>query len=295
MRVKAISFRYGLLLVLLAICSAAEGGEIPLGKADLVFVDERGNADKPMHVWTYRPATFTVDSPIVMVMHGKLRNAKDYREPWIPLAEKHHCLVVAPEFSEQYYPHSQGYNYGNIATRDGRPIEESKWAFTAVEHLFDHLLKSTGSRRASYYMFGHSAGSQFVHRMVFLKPSARIARAVAANAGSYTMPRDDIRYPFGLGGTKLTEASLAKAFGVPLVVLLGEEDTDPNDELLPRDRDAKTQGEHRFARGQTFFHAAQAAAKKLQTRFAWKLATVPGVGHDNALMAPAAAAALFGE
>lgn len=295
MHIKAIAFGLLLLLVLLGICGPAACGEIPAGKADFVFVDERGNADKPMHVWTYRPAAFTTDSPIVMVMHGKLRNAEDYREPWIPIAEKHHCLVVAPEFSEQYYPHSQGYNYGNIATRDGRPIEESKWAFTALEHLFDQILKNTGSQRTSYYMFGHSAGSQFVHRMVFLQPTARIAKAAAANAGSYTMPRADIKYPFGLGGTKLTDASLAKSFGVPLVVLLGEADTDPNDELLPRDRDARAQGEHRFARGQTFFHAAQAAAKKLQARFAWKLATVPGVGHDNALMAPAAAAALFGE
>jgi poly(3-hydroxybutyrate) depolymerase len=269
--------------------------EIPVGKSDFVFVDERGSADKPLRVWIYRPAAYTVDSPIVLVMHGKLRNAEDYRKPWIPLAEQQHCLVVAPEFSEQYYPNSHGYNYGNLNTKDGRPIEKSKWAFTALEHLFDHIRALTGTNRTTYHIFGHSAGSQFVHRMVFLLPEARIAKAVAANAGSYTMPQAGIKYPFGLGGTKLTEADLARPFQVPLVVLLGEADTDPNDELLPREPEAMAQGEHRFARGHTFFRAAQAAAARLKTPFKWTLATVPGVGHDNALMAPAAAKALFAD
>jgi hypothetical protein len=142
-------------------------------------------------------------------------------------------------------------------------------------------------------MFGHSAGSQFVHRMVLFKPGARIAKAVAANAGSYTMPTLDFRFPFGLAGTQTTEAHLARALRVPLVVLLGEKDTDPRDELLPREPEAMLQGEHRFVRGQTFYRAAQSVAERLKADWRWTLSTVPEVGHDNALMAPAAARVLF--
>jgi poly(3-hydroxybutyrate) depolymerase len=259
-----------------------------------MFADERGNSDKPIQVWTYRPKPFTADSPIVFVMHGKLRNGESYREPWVPLADKHGCLVVVPEFAEKYYPGLHVYNYGNLRTSDGQEIEEAKWTFSAVEHLFDHIRSETGSRRESYCIFGHSAGAQFVHRMVLFKPGARIAKAVAANAGSYTMPSQDVKFPFGLAGSRLAEANLDKGFRVPLVVLLGDQDTDPHDELLPREPEALAQGEHRFTRGQTFFRAAKAAAERSQSEWQWTLSTVPGVGHDNALMAPAAARALFG-
>jgi pimeloyl-ACP methyl ester carboxylesterase len=278
--------------ILLASSGLAAAG-VPEGKGQFVFTDQRGNPDKPLRVFTYRPASYTAESPIVFVMHGKLRNAEEYRQPWIPLADRYHCLVVSPEFSEQHYPDIFGYNYGNMRTPDDKPIEESKWSFSAVEHLFDHLRAETGSRRERYHIFGHSAGSQFVHRMLFYKPGARFAKAIAANAGSYTFPTAAITFPFGLGGTSQQEDGLGKVFGVPLVVLLGEKDTDPNDELLPREPEAMEQGPHRFARGKKFFAAAKAAAQALKTDFRWTLATVPGVDHDNAKMAPAAARALF--
>ena len=129
--------------------------------------------------------------------------------------------------------------------------------------------------------------------MILFKPGVRIAKAVAANAGSYTMPTTEVKFPFGLGTTHLNEPSLRGAFGVPLVVLLGEADIDPNDELLPREPEAMAQGSHRFARGKTFFAAAKSVAAGLKTDYRWTLSTVPGVGHDNALMAPAAAQELF--
>jgi poly(3-hydroxybutyrate) depolymerase len=272
--------------------SAACAG-VPEGKSDFVFIDQRGNPDKPLRVWIYRPAGFTAESPIVFVMHGKLRNAETYREPWIPLADQYHCLVVAPEFSEQHYPDVFGYNYGNMRTPDGQPIKESKWAFSAVEHLFDHIRAETRSRRERYHIFGHSAGSQFVHRMLFFKPKVRFEKAIAANAGSYTLPTAQIEFPFGLAGTDRHEANLRSVFRVPLVVLLGEADIDTNDELLPRQPEAMAQGPHRFARGQKFFADAREVASRQKTDFHWSLATVAGVGHDNALMAPAAARALF--
>jgi poly(3-hydroxybutyrate) depolymerase len=227
-------------------------------------------------------------------MHGKLRNGESYREPWLPLADQYGCLVVVPEFSEQHFPGLHAYNYGNLRTADDREIEESKWTFTAVEHLFDHVRAAAGSRRENYFIFGHSAGSQFVHRMVLFKPDARIAKAVAANAGSYTMPSTDVKFPFGLGSSKLAGKNLNHAFRVPLVVLLGDQDIDPNDELLPREPEAMAQGVHRYARGQTFFSAAKATAERSKADWQWTLGTVPGVGHDNALMAPAAARAMFG-
>ena len=53
------------------------------------------------------------------------------------------------------------------------------------------------------------------------------------------------------------------------------------------------QGRHRLARGRTFFDAGLRLAAILQLPFGWQFETVPGVGHSNRLIAPAAATILF--
>jgi predicted amidohydrolase YtcJ/poly(3-hydroxybutyrate) depolymerase len=293
----AAPFRRRLVSLLLLAASLVAAGPlhaaIPEGKGSFVFEDARGNADRPIQVWTYRPQGFRPESPIVFVMHGMLRNGETYREPWVPIADHHQCLVIVPEFSTKHYPGSRMYHFGNVRSSDGQPIDEAKWTFSAIEHLFDHVKQEAGSQRNSYYIFGHSAGSQFVHRMVLFKPGLRVAAAVTANAGSYTMPTFETEQPYGLGTSGVSEAQLRKAMALPLIVLLGEKDIDPNDKNLPRDAGARAQGEHRFERGQNFYKAGQAEAKRLQVELRWTLQTVPDVGHDNAKMAPAAAQALF--
>jgi poly(3-hydroxybutyrate) depolymerase len=266
---------------------------VPPGKSDFVFTDERGNADKPIRVWLFRPQRFTVDSPIVFVMHGTLRNGETYREPWVPLAEGPGALVVVPEFSAEHYGDSRTYQFGNMRARGGDPVEESKWTFAAIEHLFDHIRALTGSKSERYFLFGHSAGAQFVHRMVLFQSSPRIALAVTANAGSYTLPDFEERFPYGLKDSGMSEARLKAALGVPMLVLLGENDTDPDDKYLPKNAEAMAQGATRLARGHTFYRAAEAAGQRLGMPLKWTKEIVPGVGHDNVRMAPAAARAMF--
>lgn len=275
------------------ICTSPADAAIPEGKGGFVFTDARGNADRPIQVWTYRPKGYRKESPIVFVMHGTLRNGETYREPWVPLAEQHGWLIIVPEFSTKHYPGTRMYHFGNVRDAEGKPIEEAKWTFAAVEHLFDHVRTATGSTRGHYYLFGHSAGSQFVHRMLLWKPRARVALAVAANAGSYTVPSFTTEMPFGLQNSGVSEEQLRRAMSIPMVISLGEQDIDPNDKNLPREPGARQQGEHRFARGHHFVQGAQAEAKRLKTDLQWTLETVPNVGHDNAKMAPAAARAIL--
>ena len=52
-----------------------------------------------------------------------------------------------------------------------------------------------GNTSADYYLFGHSAGAQFVHRLLLMVPDGRYAALVAANAGWYTVPDKSIDYP----------------------------------------------------------------------------------------------------
>lgn len=296
----AFNFLYFLgLCVATALCVAAPAhaespSGIPPGKSDFVFTDERGNADKPVRVWLYRPQNFTPSSPIAFVMHGTLRNGETYREPWIPLAQPSGALIVVPEFSLEHYRDVRTYQFGNMRTSTGEPIDEAKWTFAAIEHLFDHLRELSGSRRERYLIFGHSAGAQFVHRMVLFQRNSRIELAVTANAGSYTLPAANVVFPFGLQESGLSDASLTTALETPLLVLLGDKDIDPNDKHLPKNAEAMAQGPHRLARGHHFFAAGQSAARRLGANLRWSKVVVPGVGHDNSKMAPVAAQAMFG-
>jgi alpha-beta hydrolase superfamily lysophospholipase len=227
-------------------------------------------------------------------MHGVKRNGKTYRDNWAPHSKKYGFLLLVPEFSAADYP-GEAYAQGNILDRTGKPVPREKWAFTAVERLFDHAKKLTGSRAEKYHLYGHSAGGQFVHRFVLFMPEARYARAVAANPGFYTFPTRDAAYPYGLKGTHLTRPVSPAVFGRDVVILLGEADTNREDADLRKTPEADAQGLVRFERGKNYFKTAKRAAEEAKAPFLWRQVTVPGVGHSDAKMSAAAAAELFGK
>ncbi len=153
---------------------------------------------------------------------------------------------------------------------------------------------ATGNRSERYSIYGHSAGAQFVHRYLYFMPEARVDRAVAANAGWWTLPDLKVDFPYGLRGSSINESGLKALLQRPLVVLLGTADTDPNHANLRRTPEAMAQGAYRFARGQYFYAAGQRQAKALGVPLAWKLETATGVGHVDKDMAPYAVDILFG-
>ncbi|WP_417316844.1 alpha/beta hydrolase [Emcibacter sp.] len=239
-------------------------------------------------VWYTLPENYNADTPIVIVMHGVKRDADRYLSEWTPLAREYGFILLVPEFSKQDFPGAAGYNLGNVFTKDGRKNPEEQWSFSALDPLFETMKKDLGSKREGYRLYGHSAGSQFVHRFLLYKPDAKIEMAISANAGWYTAPTEDEPYPYGLKDSGIDRDSLKPLFGRNVIILLGDKDTDPNHKSLRRTQEAMRQGPHRFARGHYFFEAARTMAKKLDVSFNWKLQTVPGAEHRNDQMAIAA-------
>jgi poly(3-hydroxybutyrate) depolymerase len=267
---------------------------LPTGTSSYVLADPRGG-NRSITVQFHRPAALTPRSRVLIVMHGRGRNGADYRNWWIPEAERYGALLAVPEFSERDYAHPEEYNYGAMFTREGELRPRGEWLFPVVDHVFEDVRRRAGVETNRYFLFGHSAGSQVVHRMVTFGWSERIERAVAANAGAYTLPRLDESFPFGLGGTGFGELELKQLLSRPMLVLLGEADNDPSHHQLPREPAAMRQGPHRFARGQHYFATARREAERLGVHFGWKLATVPGVAHSGELMAAPAARHLFAD
>lgn len=249
-----------------------------------------GWAGPPISVRLFVPEVATPETPIVFVMHGFSRDVERYFGDWSTLGEEHGFIVVVPYFSKEDFPGSNEYNLGHVFDSDtGERRPESKWTFSAIEPLFDTVVAMVGSEQASYTLFGHSAGSQFVHRFLYYKPDARVKRYIAANAGWYTMPDFETQYPYGLKGSDVEASWLASAFGKDFVVMLGREDKNRSDSDLRKTPEADLQGPNRFVRGLTYYEAVIKSGNEAGADLNWQLVIVEDAGHVNAEMARAAA------
>jgi pimeloyl-ACP methyl ester carboxylesterase len=261
-----------------------------------------------LSAYTHRSPLFDpATGQIVFIMHGANRNAEAYLDKWRSEVDTHNVLAIAPEFPKTLYPGSEAYQLGVGTSRTPYTgtYDASDWrapqdyTHSEIEHLFEAVRTELGNGSCRYSIYGHSAGGQFVHRLLTFRPDARVDTAVAANAGWYTLPSDgggsdqNFYMPYGLQGAPSDPARLEKLFAHDLVVLLGEDDTN-RDSYLRTLSEADAQGLNRLERGR-FYHAlGQQEAISQGLPFHWILDTVPNVGHSHSGMTPAAAAHIFG-
>ncbi|AZO79199.1 MULTISPECIES: alpha/beta hydrolase [unclassified Bosea (in: a-proteobacteria)] len=261
----------------------------PQGRSALPFVDAR-HPQRPLEVNFYRPARHGPDDEVVFVQHGMLRNGDDYRDFWIEAAEKHNLLIVAPTFGNEHYPKAEGYNNGLLVGEDGAIAPQDDWLYAVPARVLAALRKAGVTRRDKVKLFGHSAGGQFVHRLLATQAETPYEAAFAANSGWYTLPTLERRFPEGLDGLGLGEAELARWLAWPMVIFAGDQDIVTSDPNLPAQAEALAQGPMRYARAHFMLDFAKAEAARRGLPCSWSLITVPGIGHDGAAMSRAAAA-----
>ena len=260
--------------------SFASSGVAPEGKGEVSV----GEGDRTIQVFTYKPKGFS-NGPIFFVFHGAKRNADDYRDWSIVLAEKHHAMVAAPLFDqERFLAHL--YSWGGILTKDGKLRNEKGWSFPIATELIQDILKREGDPKRDHYLIGHSGGGQFLTRYVAIEPVAA-KRVVAANAGTYAFPRLDWDWGYGFGKLPKDlqkEDRFKKMVETPMTIYLGLEDTIPSGENFDASSEANRQGTARLQRGRNFFEYCQKLAKEKGWKFNWTKVEVPNVGHDANLM-----------
>ena len=267
--------------------------QTPVGSSSYVMTAYTTSDRRTIRVWTHRPEGWSPGDSVLFVMHGMGRNADDYLNAWTEIADRQGLLVVAPEFENRFSRYvTADYQEGNVRNVFGAMNPESEWAFTVIENIVDELNARNGWAISEYDMFGHSAGSQFIQRMVMMKPQARIRHAIAANAGTYTFPDENVPYPYGLQNMPF---SAAETYATELTILLGENDNTADQGFLEQTDRAMVQGDFRLDRGQNLFSAAQTDADARDLPFAWRVQIVPGVGHNYRAMSEAAAELLVSE
>ena len=270
-----------LLLIICSLSCCCYARIIGDNAGNFVFEYKVAGQVKKIPVYYFSPRELSPMSRIVFVLHGANRNGKAYRDEWQKYALRNNFIVLCPEFSKSEFPSSK-YNYGNIYDYDKKKYAERKdWTFNFIEGLFDFVKQDREMKAEAYCIFGHSAGAQFVHRMVLFMPEARFSLAIANGAGDYTEPVFDKVFYDGLKGTCVTEESLRKSFAKEMVILMGSKDL--MSKMMPKG--GQFHEYDRIWKARVFYQTAKAEALKRQATFKWLFKLVPNADHNNPLHA----------
>lgn len=258
---------------------------LPVGKSAINVQFENAS----LKLFTYKPNSFK-DGPMLMVFHGVLRNAEEYRDHAIPMGERFGALIVAPHFDDVAFP-KEKYQFGGILV-GGKAAPPEQRTGEYVNRIAKEIRTREGRADMPYSLIGHSGGGQFLVRLAaFVKTDAQ--RIVAANAGSHTFPNRHVDFPYGFGTlpAELHSDEVFKSYLTqPLTIYVGSKDIE-RDEYLDTRPLADAQGYNRFERGQNAFAAAKKLASEKNWPFKWKLVIANGVEHDHEKMFDHAACA----
>lgn len=263
------------------------------GRIAIPWADAACDLSRPLTLHGYRPASHRPDSPVVFVMHGMQRNGDDYRDFWIPAAEKHGLLIIAPTYGKAAWPEAEHYNNGLVLGDDGALRPRESWGYGIPRRVFEALRAAGVTTRDKVHFFGHSAGGQFGHRLMTTQAHDWLEQASIGNPGWYTLPSLEKPFPEGMGAVGLDEADLLALLAFPMTILAGDQDIETEGPSLPATPAALAQGPHRFARAHNYLAAGQAEAARRGLACNWKLVPVAGIGHDGRAMSAVAAALWF--
>ncbi|MFL2723764.1 MAG: hypothetical protein ACJ0F2_03385 [Gammaproteobacteria bacterium] len=243
--------------------------------------------EKPdIDIFYSSPKSINANTKLLFLMHGGSRAAEKYINDWISFSKDRNVVLVAPEFSKKYYPE---YAFLMMSKENGKSLnDESLYINNSLGLLFDFFKAKLKLSTSNYRLYGHSGGSQFVHRYLLLSNDTRIEKAAMANAGFYTFLDDEITYPFGTKKMKISDERIKWFYRLKGGVFLGSADNDSNHESLPRMRKARKQGKNRLERGKNFFEDLVKYGVDNNLPFRWRFQIVSNVGHSNIGMSMAA-------
>lgn len=229
-------------------------------------------------VYTFHPKGCASPS-ILMVFHGSSRAAKSYLKSSREIAQRGCFVVYAPLFDKKRFP-GWSYQRGGLV-RDGKLLPEDDWTVEMVGDLLEWAKKQEGKPNADVYLFGHSAGGQFLSRVAAYALPEDVDRIVIANPSTYVLPTVDEKVPYGYGGLSSEEQDKwMKAYlAAPITIFLGSDDVGSKE--LTMTKQAQEQGDNRLDRGRKTFAEAKKIAEDHGWPFNWKLVMADGIAHSG--------------
>lgn len=208
-------------------------------------------------------------TPLVLV-HGRSRSPGRMFRAFLPAAMAHGIPLIAPHFSRDGFP-----GYQSLAGVAG-PLAAQDALVAALRDAQDTL----GLATDSVDLMGFSGGAQFAHRFALRTPTS-VRRLVVAAAGWYTYLDPRHEFPRGTGATaELAAVDPRGLLGLPLLLLVGEHDTERDADLRTSGWLDRRQGPHRVERALRWMDHLETVARRhgLQSQAHFDL--LPATGHS---------------
>ena len=230
---------------------------------------------------------------ILFVHHGSSRST--YSSGSEKVADSEGFTVFSPIFPSSTYD-SDEYQRGGIVDSRGNVLPQDEWTVRLEEPMVEWA-RNQISGDENVYLFGFSAGAQYLSRVAAYDPPEGITRIILGSPSTWVLPSltEDAPYGFdGLGTDAEERQALQDYLALPMTIYLGSEDDDPNDSDLSTGAAAMRQGSNRLERGINTFEMGKEVAETNGWDFNWTLVIADGVGHGGSSMlkAPEMAEAL---
>ncbi|MBV0893000.1 hypothetical protein KTN05_14265 [Paracoccus sp. Z118] len=250
----------------------------PLGK-EMLNVDFGGTT---LETFTYRPSGEI--KGVLLNFHGTSRNADDYRDAAVKVADQYGLYVVAPKFDSREFSNSEYHRGGML---DGsRLLPKEDWTVSLVDDIAEWAHAKLGNDpNDETIAFGHSAGGQFLSRVAAFGPDI-FDKIIIANPSTHVRASLSEDMPYGFDGLPAAdaEAYLKDYLADPVTIYAGSRDNDPNDSQLSSGAAAMRQGSHRLDRAQNVYNEARELAASKGWEFNWELVVADGVAHSSSRM-----------
>ncbi|MEE8374230.1 MAG: LamG-like jellyroll fold domain-containing protein [Dehalococcoidia bacterium] len=182
--------------------------------------------------------------------------------------------------------------------------------------IFEFFRKNLMNRER-FHLYGHSGGGQFVHRFATFYPEL-IGKIAFSAAGTFTFPRRDKDYPWGIRMANLEEwfgqqieaddlrlsesqmtERLNRLLDLQVFVIVGQEDTAVSGPR--RLEEVGRQGRNHIERARNYYaamrreheHQKAIGNRPRDDPFRFEIHELPGVGHDSEAGADKAIELLF--
>ena len=185
-------------------------------------------SDPDLAYHLFVPEVRSPEPRLVVSIHGASRNVDVHAKLLSAYAEMYGASLLVPHFSATKYADFQ---------RLGR-VGRGRRADLALHRLVAEAALQIGATTDRFYLFGFSGGAQFAHRYAMAYPR-RVAYAVIANSGRYTLPDPEQTFPRGIRSTRKLPGlrfDLDALLRIPMKVYVGK---DIEAKTLPRRRRAK--------------------------------------------------------
>ena len=241
---------------------------------------------------------------ILVIAHGMLSKkdnagdvAKKYLSRWKRYADEYGLLLIAPVFDTSRFGNLGG-GFGGYRNLFGKHIA----ADTFVNKVVNRYSVKTSSGSNRFYLYGHSAGGQFVSRFIVTHPE-RIIRAVISAAGRYSYPNKSSKWPYGAGdvsktlnwndGTKqsvhITKHLRNYALAANKVaIVIGSKD------IKPQPKRPAHIGHTRIEIAKSWASQMNQNAKRYGLNGKVNVHVIPDIGHSSSRLTPHCVKILFG-